>query len=487
MADRVRVRFAPSPTGEPHIGNIRSAIFDWLFARHNGGDFIIRIEDTDQARKVDGAVELMLESLKWLGLDWDEGPDVGGDYGPYYQSERLVHYREAAQTLLAGGNAYHCFCSPERLRELRKQQQQDGSDVTGYDGKCSSLSEDEAQSRIASGETGVIRFRMPDEGATVGHDTIHGTVSFENRLTDDFVIIKSDGFPTYHLASVVDDHLMKISHVTRAIEWLSSLPRHLQLYKALDWDPPEFAHLPLVLATDRTKLAKRHGATSVLEFREMGMLPSAMLNYLTLLGWSLDDKTEVFSSEELIEHFSLERVSKSDAVFDIEKLNWMNGVHIRDSSPDDLANALSSYWNQYPVAEFLSPPDRDFALKVIPLVHARMKTLTDAAPLLPFFFQDKIEYDSEQLVQKGMDLDGTRVVLNAASEGLTTLDPFDTDSIENMLRPLAKDLDVKVGQLLGALRVATTGLKVSPPIFETIEALGREQTVKSIQDAIDRL
>ena len=487
MADRVRVRFAPSPTGEPHIGNIRSAIFDWLFARHNGGDFIIRIEDTDQARKVEGSVEMMLESLKWLGLDWDEGPDVGGEYGPYYQSERLAHYREAAQTLLSSEDAYHCFCSPERLASLRKQQQEDGSDVTGYDGKCRALSGSKAQDRMDAGDSAVVRFRMPDDGVTEGYDAIHGKVQFENRLHDDFVIIKSDGFPTYHLASVVDDHLMEISHVTRAIEWLSSLPRHLQLYRALSWEPPEFAHLPLVLAPDRTKLSKRHGATSVLEFRQMGILPSAMMNYLTLLGWSLDDKTEIFSPEELIEHFTLERVSKSDAVFDIDKLNWMNGVHIRDSSPEDLADALLGYWNQYPSSEFPSPPDRDFALKVIPLVHERMKTLTDAAPLLPFFFQDRIGYESEELIQKGMDQEGTRVVLSAAAEGLSNLDPFDTESIENLLRPLAKELNVKVGQMLGALRVATTGLKVSPPIFETIEALGRERAVTSIQDAIERL
>ena len=429
----------------------------------------------------------MLDSLKWLGLDWDEGPDVGGEYGPYYQSERLTHYQEATQTLLDGGNAYHCFCSAERLTALRKKQQEDGSEVTGYDGRCRSLSGSEVQDRMDAGESEVVRFRMPDDGVTEGNDTIHGKVKFENRLHDDFVIIKSDGFPTYHLASVVDDHLMEISHVTRAIEWLSSLPRHLQLYRALNWEPPEFAHLPLVLAPDRTKLSKRHGATSVLEFRQMGFLPSAMMNYLTLLGWSLDDKTEIFSPEELIEHFSLERVSKSDAVFDIEKLNWMNGVHIRDSSPEDLADALLGYWNQYPPSEFPSPPNREFALKVIPLVRERMKTLTDAAPLLPFFFQDRIGYESEELIQKGMDPEGTRVVLNAASEGLSTLDPFDTDSIENLLRPLARDLDVKIGQLLGALRVATTGLKVSPPIFETIEALGRERTVNSIQDAIDRL
>ncbi len=486
MTSKIRVRFAPSPTGEPHVGNIRTAIFDWLFARRHGGDFLIRVEDTDQARMVEGATDAMLESLRWLGLDWDEGPDIGGPHSPYYQSKRLDRYRHAAESLVQAGKAYRCFCSAERLAGLRKDQQRQGASTTGYDGLCRSLGESEVHERLESGETPVVRFRMPDEGATSVDDLIHGDVVFENSLYDDFVMVKSDGFPTYHLASVVDDHEMQISHVTRGIDWLSSIPLHMQLYRALDWEPPTFVHLPLILAADRTKLSKRHGATSVLDFRQMGMLPETMLNFLTLLGWSLDDKTEIFLRDELIEHFALERVSKSDAVWDEDKLRWMNGVHIRESNGERLADALADFWQRYPPKEFAESPDREFTLKVVPLVQSRIKTLADAAPMLPFFFVGA-DYATEELVQKGMDATGTRTALLAASEGLSSLEAFDTESIEGFLRPLATTLDVKVGQLLGMLRVATTGLKVSPPIFETMEALGRDRTLSAIRTAIERL
>ena len=487
MTSRVRVRFAPSPTGEPHVGNIRTAVFDWLFARHHGGDFVVRVEDTDQARTIEGATDAMLEALRWLGLDWDEGPDIGGPYAPYYQSQRLELYHHAADMLVQDGNAYYCFCSAERLAGLRKEQQRQGAITVGYDGLCRSLSESQVQGHVDSGETPVVRFRMPDEGTTGVDDLIHGRVEFENRLYDDFVMLKSDGYPTYHLASVVDDHEMEITHVTRGIDWLSSIPLHIQLYQALGWEPPTFVHLPLILAGDRTKLSKRHGATSVLEFRQMGMLPETMLNFLALLGWSLDDKTEIFTREELIEHFTLEQVNKSDAVWDADKLSWMSGVHIRDSSPERFAAALANYWDENPPAEFPKPPDMDFALKVGPLVQGRIKTLADAAPLLPFFFVDRVDYATEELVQRGMDAQGTREALLAASEGLAALAEFDTESLESLLRSLAAKLEIKVGQLLGTLRVATTGLKVSPPIFETMEALGRDWTLSAIQAAIERL
>ena len=487
MTSRVRVRFAPSPTGEPHVGNIRTAVFDWLFARHHGGDFLIRVEDTDQARTIEGATDTMLEALRWLGLDWDEGPDIGGPHAPYYQSQRLERYRNVADGLVRDEKAYYCFCSAERLSALREEQQHQGAQTTGYDGLCLKLSESQVRRRKLSGETPVVRFEMPDEGTTGVDDLIHGRVEFENRLYDDFVMLKSDGYPTYHLASVVDDHDMEISHVTRGVDWLSSIPLHIQLYRALDWEPPRFVHLPLILASDRTKLSKRHGATSVLEFRQMGMLPETMLNFLALLGWSLDDKTEIFSREELIEHFTLEQVNKSDAVWDADKLTWMNGVHIRDASPERFADALGDYWDAYPPDVFPEPPVRDFALKVGPLVQGRIKTLADAAPLLPFFFVERVEYATEELVQRGMDAPQTREVLLAASEGLATLAEFDTEALDGLLRPLAARLEIKVGQLLGTLRVATTGLKVSPPIFETMEVLGRDRTLSAIRMAIERL
>ena len=469
------------------MGNIRTAIFDWLFARHHGGDFLIRIEDTDQARTIEGSTDAMFEALRWLGLDWDEGPDIGGPHAPYYQSQRLGRYRRVADGLVREGKAYQCFCSAERLAALRKEQQQRVAKTTGYDGLCLKLSESQGRRRLDSGETAVIRFGMPDEGTTGVDDLIHGQVEFENRLSDDFVLLKSDGYPTYHLASVVDDHAMEISHVTRGIEWLSSIPLHIQLYQALGWEPPRFVHLPLILAGDRTKLSKRHGATSVLEFRQMGMLPETMLNFLTLLGWSLDDKTEIFSRQELIEHFTLEQVNKSDAVWDDDKLSWMNGVHIRDASPERFAGALTDYWEGHPPAEFPEHHDGEFALKVGPLIQSRIKTLADAAPLLPFFFVDRVDYATDDLVQRGMDARETREALLATSEQLATLAEFDTKALESVLRLLAEKLDIKVGQLLGTLRIATTGLRVSPPIFETMEVLGRDRTLGAIRAAIERL
>ena len=484
MSDTVRVRFPPSPTGEPHVGNVRTAIFNWLFARGAGGSFVIRIEDTDQSRKVEGAVEAILETLRWLGVDWDEGPDVGGDYGPYVQSERLDLYRAAADDLLAAGQAYECHCGPERLDDLRREQGRRKERV-GYDGRCRNPRAREQAA--AQGGAPVVRFMMPGEGSTSICDIVRGEVTFDNALIDDFVILKSDGFPTYHLASVVDDSAMRISHVLRAEEWLPSAPRHVLLYRALGLDLPLFAHLPIILAPDRSKLSKRHGATAALEYREMGYVPHAMVNFLTLLGWSLDDRTEIFSRDELFRSFSLERVSRSGAVFSADKLAWLNGHYIRESSPEELADALLDYWGRYPQDGIPAQPERDYLLKIAPLVRERLKTLADAAPLVSFFFGDEVEYDSAELVQKGMDDESTKGALLAAATALHGLDEFDAEAIEGVLRPLAAELGIKVGQLLGSLRVATTGLRVSPPLFETFEILGRERCLAAIRTAADRL
>ena len=317
-------------------------------------------------------------------------------------------------------------------------------------------------------------------------DIVRGRVSFENALVDDFVLLKSDGFPTYHLANVVDDHEMEISHVLRAEEWLSSAPRHMRLYEAFGWKPPLFAHLPIILAPDRSKLSKRHGATAVTEYREMGYLPQAMVNFLALLGWSLDDRTEVFSAAELIGAFSLERVSRSPAVFDADKLTWLNGHYIRNLSHSELAHALLDFWRSYPPAEFPAPEDLDLLTRIAPLVQERLKTLRDAAPLVQFFFR-KVDYDPADLVQKRMDEPGTLAALERARAALEALPSHDTASIEGVLRPLASELGLKTGQLLGALRVATTGLKVAPPLFETMEVLGRDRTLTAIDEALDRL
>ena len=486
MKGKVRLRLAPSPTGEPHVGNIRTAIFNWLFARHWDGSLIIRVEDTDQARKVGGATDRMLDALRWLDIDWDEGPDIGGDYGPYYQSQRLELYHRTIDDLLNAGHAYRCYCSPERLAELRKEREKRKQN-TGYDRRCRHLNEGERLEYESTGATSVVRLKMPLEGSTTVNDLIRGQVTIENRLVDDYVMLKSDGFPTYHLANVVDDHYMEISHVMRGEEWLPSTPRHIQLYNALDWEPPQFAHLPIILSPDKSKLSKRHGVTSILQYRQMGYLPQAMLNFLTLLGWSLDDKTEILSSVELIEHFSLERVAKAGAIFDTEKLNWMNGYYIRQLSKDELADALLDYWASYPPEEIPALPDKSFLIQIGSLVQERLKLLSDASPLIPFFFTENVKYERSELIQKGMDAQRTRRALEASKAGLSELSSFDGESIEGFLRPLAQELNIKVGQLLGTLRVATTGLKVSPPLFQTMEIVGTERTLRDLQVAIDRL
>ena len=486
MPAKVRVRFPPSPTGEPHVGNIRTAIFNWLFARRNGGDFIIRVEDTDQARKVEGATEQLLDALHWLGVDWDEGPDIGGPHGPYVQSERLGLYREAADRLTEDGRAYRCYCSPDRLAEMRKEQSRLKQN-TGYDRYCRDLREAERLEQEQTGTVPVVRFKMPPDGTTTFKDLVRGEVSFENHLLDDFVLLKSDGFPTYHLANVVDDHYMEISHVMRAEEWLPSTPRHIQLYDALDWKPPELAHLPIILAPDRSKLSKRHGATSILEYRQTGFLPQAMLNFLALLGWSLDDKTDVISAKDMAAHFSIERVRQAAAIFDMDKLSWMNGHYFRQMSHGELANALLEYWRAYPPSEIPETPERSYLVRIVPLVQERLKTLSDAAPLLPFFFQGDVEYDTVELVQKGMDAARTRTALEATQAGLSDLSTFDAESIEGFLRPLAESLDLKAGQLFGSLRVAITALRVSPPLFGTMEVLGKERTLAAVQKAVERL
>ncbi len=334
MDNPVRVRFAPSPTGYPHVGGMRTALFNWLFARHAGGAFILRIEDTDVPRTVPGALEAIMAGLRWLGLDWDEGPAVGGDYAPYLQSQRLDLYQAAAAKLVEQGDAYYCYCSPERLDSMR-QEQVARHQPPGYDRHCRELSPPERARCEASGVRPVVRFKVPREGRTGFTDIIYGDVAFDNATIDDFVMLKSDGYPTYHLANVVDDHAMKITHILRAEEWLSSTPRHLLMYRAFGFAPPRFAHLPDVLGTDRRKLSKRHGAVSILDFRDQGYLPETMLNFLALLGWSLDDKTEMMTRRQLIDNFSLERIGKTGGIFNVDKLDWMNGVYLRGLAIDD--------------------------------------------------------------------------------------------------------------------------------------------------------
>ena len=487
MSAPVRVRYAPSPTGNPHIGNIRTAMFNWLFARRNGGQFVVRVEDTDQGRITEGAVDHILDGLEWLGIDWDEGPRVGGPYGPYFQSERLERYDEAAEQLIASGNAYRCYCPPERVAELRKEQARNRQ-RQGYDSHCRYLSDAERRAREADGSPSVLRFAMPQTGTTSVEDAIRGHVEWQNDLTDDFILIKSDGFPTYHMAVVVDDHAMAISHVLRAEEWLPSTPRHVQLFRALELDMPTFGHLPMILGSDRAKLSKRHGATSLMEYRDDGFLPEALINFMALLGWSLDGETEVMTANTIRDNFTLERVGKPAAIFDLDKLQWMNGVYIRQTDDENLADRVLPFLErEYPAS--LLPIDRDYLLRIVPLVQERLKTLADAPDMLSYFFEDTLEYDPASLIQRGMDSQGTFAAIVRAQSDLTSVPEaeFHHENLENILRASGKDLELSGRQFFGALRSAITGRTATPPLFEMMEVMGRERVLRRLEAAAEKL
>ncbi len=490
----VRVRYAPSPTGEPHVGNIRQALFDWLLARSTGGTFILRIEDTDQARYVPTAVQSQLDALRWLGLDWDEGPDIGGEYGPYQQSERLPFYHEAAVRLLENGDAYHCYCSPERLDALRTKQRE-SKVPPGYDGRCREDAGLEAARSESGNANPVVRFKTPKEGETVVHDHLRGEVTFKNALIDDFVILKSDGFPTYHLAEPVDDFSMSISHVIRNEEWLPSLPRHQMLFQALGFAQPIFIHTASILGPDRSKLSKRHGAQSVLEYRDNGYLPEAVFNFLGLLGWSLDDKTEIISRDEFVQNFNIDRLIKSPAVFDLEKLNWMNGSYMRAMPVEQLAHLFND-WLEKPESDGGLPPqvarpiDLEYTTRITPLVQERVKLLPEARDMLEFFFlPGDVEPDPEMLLGKAFADDRTGAV-QLLSEALVTVEQtenWDHDSIESTLRALAENQGVKARDLFTLLRIAVTGRTVAPPLFESMELVGQERCVYRLRAAVNAL
>ncbi len=481
MTEQVRVRFAPSPTGYPHVGNIRTALFNWLFARHSNGAFILRVEDTDQERKVEGATEMILNSLQWLGMDWNEGP--------YYQSERLELYEKCAEQLVASGNAYCCFCTPEQLDAMRKDQVARKM-PTGYDRRCRNLDAGEVEKRKAQlkkdGKRPVIRFKVPLSGETAVTDLIRGQVVFDNSTLDDFVLMKSDGYPTYHLANIVDDHGMKISHVMRAEEWLSSTPRHVLLYRALDWQPPQFAHLPMILGPDKSKLSKRHGATAINEYQSLGYLPEAMINFLSLLGWSLDDKTEIMTREQIIDNFSIERVSRTAAVFDMRKLEWMNGVYIRSLSQNEFTiRCLPFVENNLPPT-VKRPIDVEYLKRITPLIQERAKTLSEVPWLVDFFYLNRLEYAVETLMGK-LDKSQAIAVLQRSSTALASLTEWLSEPMEALIRPLAEETGLKAGPFFGVLRVAVTGRTASPPLFQTMEVLGRGRCMERLKAALDKL
>lgn len=494
----VRVRFAPSPTGSLHIGGAKQMMYNVLFAhgeaRRAGkkGSVILRIEDTDQKRFVEGSAENLMSGLKWLGLDWDEGPDIGGPHAPYVQSERKHHYKEAAEQLIASGHAYPCFCTPERLQRVREEQQANGL-PPGYDRHCRDLPDAEAAERIAAGEPHVVRFKMPLDGETRFVDLLRGEIVYQNANIDDLVILKSDGFPTYHLAVVVDDHAMEITHVTRGPEWIPTAPVHVQLYRAFGWTAPYFLHLPLILAPTGGKLSKRHGAASLDDFRRNGYLPEALLNYLALLGWSLDGETEIFTKDDLLAHFSVERVSASASAFDRQKLDWLNQQWINHHLPlDDLAIRLLPFLIEAgtiadgPLDE--THPRFAEVRDTTALLKDRIKFLTEAPELMSFFLDDELEsYDPALLVPKKVDPEVARQSLAALVAILTELDVTDEEATDARLRTLADEIGLKPGQLFMQVRVAVTGRTQSPGLFETLKGIGQRRVVERIQRANDLL
>ena len=486
-----RLRFAPSPTGLMHIGGYRTALFSWLFARHTGGSFILRIEDTDVARTVEGAVDYLVDGLHWLGMDFDEGPIVGGQYGPYYQTQRRALYQHYAHQLIASGHAYRCYCTPARLEQMRKEQMAQKLPPR-YDRRCRYLSNEERAANDAAGLTWVVRFAMPLDGETVVHDELHGDIIFKNSDIDDTVILKTDGLPTYHLAHIVDDHLMGVTHLLRAEEWISSAPRHIQIWNALGWQKPFFFHVPDVLGKDKKKLSKRHSAPSWKELEQRGFLPEAVFNFLALLGWSYDDKTEFFSREELIQAFSLDRIGVSGGILDMEKLEWMNGVYIRNLSLEEFTQRCIPYMERPEIEGGLPdsisrPIHFDYTSRVLSLEQERLRTLGESAHAVSFFYTDSLTYDTPLLIQKGMDAERTKAALENAEKFLASRQEWTQSAMDTPMRELAVELGLKTGQLFGSIRVAISGRTATPPLFQMMEVLGRERTLLRIREAIKRL
>lgn len=477
LLPNIRVRFAPSPTGALHIGGARTALFNWLFARSQGGNFVLRLEDTDLSRSTQEAATGIIEGLQWLGIDWDEGPDVGGSLGPYRQSERLPIYQKYISELLSSGHAYHCFCTAEDLDNERNQA---AEKKENYRHHCPYLHKDAAyiQDLLKSGQPAVVRLRIPESGSTVIHDLVRGEVAFENRLLDDIIIQKSDGWPTYNFAVVIDDHTMQITHVIRAEEHLSNTPKQKHIYDALGWSMPQFAHVSMILAPDRSKLSKRHGATSVQEFRDLGYLPEALINYLALLGWSAGEEATLLSGQELLEQFRLENVTRSAAVYDLDKLTWMNGSYIGTSSPDRILELLSpeassrGWWTQ---------PEDAYALRVIQLIQPRLKTVYQFFEQADYFFEEVNNYD-----QKGIDkyfkLDNAAEILTHVASIIENTS-FDAHSLEVAFRQRAETLSLKAASLIHPARLALTGRTSTPGLFEVMAVLGQNICGQRIQAA----
>jgi glutamyl-tRNA synthetase len=491
MTDTVRVRMAPSPTGYFHIGSARTALFGWLFARRHGGKFILRVEDTDRTRYVPDSLEDILASMRWLGLDWDEGPEVGGDYGPYFQSERLQLYQRYARQLVDEGHAYTCYCSEERLARIREEQRARHEAHLGYDRHCRDLSAAQRVEYEAQGIVPVVRLKAPLEGQVCFDDIVYGHICWDNDAIRDPVLLKSDGWPTYHLANVIDDHHMAITHIMRGDEWLSSVPMHVHLYAAFGWQPPYYAHVPIILnPSGQGKMSKRKKDAGgqeypvfVKEFRAAGYLPEALFNLLAGLGWSYDPEVEIFSREQAISRFRLEDIISSAAAFPFDKLEWMNGVYIRELGEEDLAQRLVPF-----VAQDLGMNEEELRARpelrqFVPLIRERLKLLSDATPWIDYAFVDKLTIDRALLVGQKMTAAASLEALRAARSALAGLEPFGAGTLETSLRALAETLGLKAGQFFGILRVAATGKTVAPPLFGTLAILGRERVLQRLAEA----
>ncbi|MGA1190835.1 MAG: glutamate--tRNA ligase [Bdellovibrionota bacterium] len=493
----VRTRFAPSPTGMLHIGGFRSAVYAWLLARHHGGKFVLRIEDTDQERRVEGAVQAILDGFEWFGIDIDEGPTSeqiqaidgtspacapgdgkadGGPYGPYVQSLRLSRYQEVAEQLIASGHAFRCDCTPEMLEQERNEQKA-RREVPGYSGYCRTR-------EVSKDVPHVVRFKMPHNPKVVMHDGIRGRIEWEKIPLRDPVLMKSDGFPTYHLAVVVDDHDMKITHAMRGEEWIPSAPLHLLVYEALGWEPPIFCHLPVVLGPDGKKLSKRHGSTSWGAFRDEGYLPEALLNFVVRIGWSPGegDEQEVFSREELIEKFSLDHVNSSSGVFEYVKLGWMNGVYIRKLSDDEFFAKSAPFIE----AAELSFTQEELGV-LVALVKERVRTLAEVPDMLRFLRDEHFEREMDQMLSKKVDAALASSILEACATRLSALPDFSLEPINGVFEEVASELGIKSGQVFITVRIAVLGKKATPPLSESLEVLGQERVVSRIQEAVELL
>lgn len=476
----VRTRFAPSPTGYLHVGGLRTALYNYLFARRNNGVMVLRIEDTDQNRLVKDAKENLIRTLHLMGIDYDEGPDKGGNYGPYVQSERKQIYLDHAQKLLESGHAYYCFCTPERLEKMRAEQEA-AKQQPKYDGHCLSLTPEEVRQKLSAGEPHVIRLKMPREGETRFTDLIRGEVTVQNELVDDQILVKSDGFPTYHLANVVDDHLMGITHVIRGEEWLLSVPKHLQLYKAFGWQAPQMAHLPLLLNPDRSKLSKRQGDVAVEDFLAKGYLPEALNNYIALLGWNPGNDQEFFSMDDLMSQFSLERVNKSGAVFDIQKLRWMNGQYIKQLPEDKRHEFLLPFLQDSKFDKF----DLENKKLIIDAFYKAIGYGLELQEKAELFIKDSLEIE-EPALKEMLQKDSAKTVLSEFLARVEDLPALDLNTFLTVMKSIQKETGIKKQDLWMPIRVAITGVDHGPELPQVIQIMGKERIIRFVRQVLEK-